>query len=149
MARSAIARNIAAFVLVVVACPASLYLSIALGCGIVGYSGRCAMDSALFSPVILAAAGLGAGILARGWTGIVIVLVGVVVGMFALLFLSEALGRSLPIDPIQATIATIWFLTPTAFGYGIGRAGMRIVGWAMKPEDAPATESAPGEASPT
>lgn len=146
MARYALARSIAALVLLIVACPASLFGSVALGCGFVGYTGRCAMDSALLSPVILAAAGLIAGILMRGWTGLAIVLGGVVLGMFALLFVSEAMGHPVPIDPIQATIATIWFITPTALGYGIGRAAMRVVGWATSPEDAPATEPQPSEA---
>lgn len=146
MARYALARGIAALVLLVVACPASLFGSVALGCGVAGYTGRCAMDSALLSPVILVAAGLIAGILMRGWTGLAVVLGGVVIGMFALLYTSEAIGHPVPIDPIQATIATIWFVTPTAFGYGVGRAGMRVVGWAMDREDAPAAEPQPSEA---
>jgi hypothetical protein len=148
MTRSGAARNIAAFAIVVVACPASLFVTVALGCAALGYTGRCAMDSAFLSPIILMAAGFVAGILTRGWMGFAIVVVGVVLGMFALLFVSDALGHPVPIDPISAVIATIWFMTPTLFSYGIGRAAMLFVGWAMKPEDAPAVEPQPTEASP-
>jgi hypothetical protein len=138
-------RNVAAFILVVVACPASLFVTVALGCAALGYTGRCAMDSALLSPIILMAAGFVAAILTRGWMGVAIVVTGVVIGMLALLFVSEALGHTVPIDPISATIASIWFLTPTLFAYGVGRAVMIIVAWALKPEDAKAVEPQPAD----
>ena len=146
MHRVPLVRNIVAFVLVVVACPASLYITVALGCAALGYTGKCAMDSAVLSPIILMTAGFIAGILSRGWTGILIVVAGVIVGMFALLYVSEALGHPVPIDPISGAIAGIWFMSPTLFSYGVGRGVMRIVGWALKPEDAKAPEAQPTEA---
>jgi hypothetical protein len=146
MHRSPLARNLVAFILVIVACPASLYVTVALGCAALGYTGQCAMDSALLSPIVLLAAGFTAGLLTRGWTGLAIVVVGVVIGMFLLLFVAVALDHPVPIDPISATIGAIWFLTPTLFSYGVGRAVMLVIGWALKPEDAKAAEKQPVDA---
>ena len=146
MTRSGAARAIAALVIVGVACPASLCVTVELGCAALGYTGRCAVDSALLSPIVLLAAGLVAGILTRGWMGLAAVVAGVVLGMFALLFVAEALDHPVPIDPISATIATIWFMTPTLFSYGIGRAVMLLIAWATKPDDAAAAEPQSTEA---
>jgi hypothetical protein len=144
--RFPLARNLIAFILVIVACPASLYVTVGLGCAALGYTGKCAMDSAVLSPIILMAAGFIAGILSRGWTGILIVVFGVVIGMFTLLFVADALGNPVPIDPISGAIAGVWFMTPTLFSYGVARGVMRIIGWAMKPEDAKAVEQQSTEA---
>jgi len=144
--RFPLARNLVAFILVIVACPASLYVTVGLGCAALGYTGKCAMDSAVLSPFILMAAGFIAGVLSRGWTGILIVVAGVVIGMFLLLYVSEALGHPVPIDPISAVIAAIWFMSPTLFSYGVARGIMLLIGWAMKPEDAMEAEPQPAEA---
>ena len=149
MHRFPLARNVIAFILVIVACPASLYITVTLGCAALGYTGKCAMDSAVLSPVILMTAGFIAGVLSRGWTGIFIVVAGVIVGMFTLLYVSEALGRPVPIDPISGAIAGVWFMTPTLFAYGVGRGVMLLIGWAMKPEEPKAPESPPVKAPTT
>jgi hypothetical protein len=146
--RIALARNVAAFVVIVVACPASLFVTVALGCAALGYTGRCALDSALLSPVVLLAAGFVAGLLTRGWTGLAIVVSGVIAGMFVLLFVAAALGNPVPIDPISATIGAIWFMVPVLFSYGIGRGVMRLIGWALKPADAATADPAPTEVRP-
>lgn len=146
MTRYAPARHIAALVVVTVGCPAALFGSVVLGCGAVGYTGRCAMDSLIMSPIILLVAGIIAAILSRGWAGILAVVGGVILGMLLLFFASDAMGRPLPIDPVQAVIASIWFMVPTLFGYGVGRGVMLTIGWAMKPEAAKAVETQPAEA---
>jgi hypothetical protein len=72
------------------------------------------------------AAGLGAGLLARGWAGLGFVILGVLVGMLAIPVLASVAGNPVPIDPVQGVIATLWFTPPVLIGYGVGRGLTRL-----------------------
>jgi len=118
-------RDLAALVIAAVACPLAVFGGTNLGC--VGkVSSECAMSAILVSPLLLLAAGVATGFVTRGWTGLLIVFVGCIVGMAAILALSFGAGRPVPLDPISGVIATAWFLAPLSAGYGIGRAILRL-----------------------
>lgn len=119
-------RNLGALALVAVACPLALFGGALLGCAAQGMSASCVVNGVLVSPVLLFAAGLGAGILARGWTGLAIVIAGVLAGMVAIPLVASIAGNPVPIDPVQGVIATIWFTPPVLIGYGAGRGLARL-----------------------
>jgi hypothetical protein len=120
--------DLVAVLVVAVACPAALFGGSLIGCVSEGFTPDCALNAWFISPVLLVGAGVAAGLLTRGWTGLLLMWVGVAIGMTALLLLSYAAGRPVPLDPISGFIATIWFLTPVIIGYGIGRLVSRLVG---------------------
>ena len=125
--RHGVLRDLIAFLVIVVACPAAVFGGSNLGCvGSASFNGDCALNAIFISPVLLLVAGTIAGIATRGWTGLLIVLVGTVVGMFSILFLSFAAGRPVPVGPIEGAIATIFFAGPIVIGYGIGRVIVRL-----------------------
>jgi len=119
-------RRLAALLVVAIACPVALFGGALLGCAARGLSASCAIDGILVSPVLLAAAGLGASFLAHGRTGLGFVLLGVVAGMAAIPVVASVAGNPVPIDPVQGVIATIWFTPPVLIGYGVGRGLARL-----------------------
>ena len=122
----ALLRRLAALVVVAVACPIALFGGALLGCAAQGLSASCAIDGILVSPVLLAGAGLGASLLARGWAGLGFVMLGVLVGMLAIPVVASAAGNPVPIDPVQGVIATVWFMPPVLIGHGVGRGLTRL-----------------------
>ncbi len=130
-------RRLVAFVAVVAACPAALFGGALAGCAAQGFSPDCALSGILISPFLLLGAGLLAGVLVRGWGGLGLVVVGVVVGMVVLYLIAVATGTVLPFDPVQAVIATTWFLAPTLAGYLVARAAMRLLGRSSGPAAGP------------
>ena len=121
-----IARDIAAIILVAVACPVALFGGALASCAAQGLTPSCAVNGVLVSPILLLAAGAVAGILTRGWRGLGLVGVGVVLGLIAVPLVAMAAGNPVPIDPVQGVIAMIWFLPPVALGYGIARGLARL-----------------------
>jgi hypothetical protein len=119
--RYSLLRDIVALVAVAVACPAALYGGSMVGCVGQGFDASCALNAIFISPILLLAAGGIAGVISRGWTGLLIVFVGTVIGMTSILVLSFGLGEPVPLDPISGVLATIWFFAPVSIGYGIGR----------------------------
>jgi hypothetical protein len=120
--RYELARDIAAIVVLAIACPAALFGGALAGCAAEGFADACAANGVLLSPLLLVGAGLLGGLLTRGWFGYAIVFVGVVAGMFAILILTTIGGSDpVPLDPITAMIATIWFLAPVTVGYAFAR----------------------------
>ena len=116
-------RDLIAFAVVAIACPFAVFGGSAAGCiGAGGFEAECALNGVYIAPMILVVAGAVAGVITRGWTGLLIVLVATVVGMFSILLLSFVVGRPVPVDPVSAFIATVWFSGPIVIGYGIGRA---------------------------
>jgi len=122
----ALLRRLAALVVVAAACPIALFGGALLGCATQGLSASCAIDGILVSPVLLAGAGLGASLLARGWAGLGFVMLGVLVGMLAIPVVASAAGNPVPIDPVQGVIATVWFMPPVLIGHGAGRGLARL-----------------------
>jgi hypothetical protein len=114
-------RALTTVVLLAVACPAALFGGSMLGCVGEGFNASCAMDAIFVSPILLFVAGAITGLLVRGWSGVFLMVFGVVVGMFVLLGVSFGIGRPVPVDPISGVIATLWFLAPVSAGYFVGR----------------------------
>ncbi|MEI7744900.1 MAG: hypothetical protein WCK58_14275 [Chloroflexota bacterium] len=125
--RYSVLRDLAALVVIILACPAALFGGSMLGCVGQGFNAGCAMTAMFVSPILLLTAGLVAGLITRGWTGLMLVLIGTLLGMSAILLLSFGVGQPVPLDPISGVIATVWFSGPIAIGYGIGRLIIHIV----------------------
>jgi len=122
-----IVRRLAAILVVAASCPLALFGGALLGCATQGLTARCALDGILVSPILLAAAGMVAGLLVRGWGGLGLATLGVLLGMITIPLIATAIGNSVPIDPVQGVIATAWFLPPVLIGYGVGRVVARAV----------------------
>jgi hypothetical protein len=122
------ARDLGALLVIAVACPGALLAGALLSCAARGFDSECAMEGILRSPFILLGAGLVAGLLTRGLRGCALVLVGVLIGMVAILVVSFAAGNLVMISPVEAIIATIWFAAPVTVGYLVGRLVGRLVG---------------------
>jgi hypothetical protein len=126
--RFSLLRDVAALVLVAVACPVAVYGGSAAGCiGSGGFEAECALNGVWIAPLLLGVAGLVAGLITRGWTGLLLVVVGTVIGMTSILVLSVAVGRPVPVDLFSGLIATAWFLAPIVVGYAAGRLVVRLM----------------------
>jgi hypothetical protein len=124
--RHSVLRDLAAIVIAVLACPVAVFGGTNLGCVGQSFTSDCAMTAVAISPIILLLSGGVAGLVTRGWTGLLMVFVGTVIGMFLILALSFLAGRPVPVDPISGLIAGVWFFAPIAIGYGIGRVLWRL-----------------------
>lgn len=126
--RYSVLRDLIAFLIVAVACPVALFGGSLLGCVGQGFTAACATSAIAISPVILLLAGMVAGSVTRGWTGLLVGFLGNIAGMSAILVMSFGVGEPVPLDPISGIIATAWFGFPSLTGYGIGRLIWRLVG---------------------
>lgn len=125
-------RNIAAVAVISVACPTALGAVAMLGCATNrGMSATCALDGIFVSPFLLLGAGVLAALLVTGRAGLLaglfVLWAGVAIGMTAILAFAYVVGNLVPIDPVAAFIAWIWFIAPTALGYGIGRGVVQLL----------------------
>lgn len=125
-------RNVAAIAVISVACPAALGAVALLGCATNrGMDATCAMDGIVVSPFLLLGAGVVAALLVSGRAGLLaglfLLWAGVAIGMTAILAFAYVVGNLVPIDPVAAFIAWVWFIAPTALGYGIGRGVARLL----------------------
>jgi hypothetical protein len=126
--RYAMLRDVLALVVVAVACPIAVFGGANLGCvGSAEFSGSCAVTVIFVSPLILLIGGAIAGIASRGWTGLLVSLVGMVIGMYAILGLSIFAGKPVPIDLFSGILATFFFGIPIVIGYAIGRIITRLL----------------------
>lgn len=115
-------RDWIALAIVTVACPAALIGGSTLSCVDQGGLGAdCALRAITVTPFILFAAGVAGGLVTRGWTGLFAMFIGTVLGMTAILFLSFADGRPVPVDVFSGAIATAWFFGPILLGYTAAR----------------------------
>ncbi len=124
--RYSLLRDLIAVLIVAIACPVAVFGGANLGCVGQAFNGGCAMTAVIISPILLIFGGGLAGLVTRGWTGLMLVFVGGVIGMTAILLLSFGVGQPVPLDPISGIIATVWFMTPVAIGYGMGRLVSRL-----------------------
>lgn len=121
-------RDLIALLVALVACPVSVFGGANVGCvGRAGFEGDCAVTMVFMSPLILILGGTVAGLVTRGWTGLLVTLVGTVAGMFAILAISNFVGRPVPPDIFTGVIATVWFSAPMVIGYAIGRVIVRLL----------------------
>ncbi len=130
--RSQLARNVAALAVIALACPMALGAVAMLGCATNrGMNATCAMDGIFISPVLLLGAGAVAALLVSSRAGLLaglfLLWAGVAIGMTAILAFTSLVGNLVPIDPVEAFIAWVWFMAPTALGYGIGRGVARLL----------------------
>jgi hypothetical protein len=116
-------RMIAAFVVVAVACPVTLFGGAIAGCAGGGFNGGCATSASFLAPLFLMAVGVVSSILVRGWRGYLLTVVAVVVGMIAIFVLSAMEGTVLPFDLITGTLWTLFFLAPVTLGWVFGAVG--------------------------
>lgn len=121
-------RDLVALVVAAVACPLAVFGGANLGCvGHTDFAGSCALTMIFVSPLVLLVGGALAGIATHGWTGLLATLIGMVVGMTAILLLSSIAGQPVPLDLFSALVASVFFGLPIVAGYGAGRLGSRIV----------------------
>jgi hypothetical protein len=140
--RFSVLRDVLALVIVAIACPVAVFGGSAAGCiGQGGFQSECALNGVWIAPLLLFAAGVVAGLVTRGWTGLLIVGVGTVIGMVSILVLSFLVGRPVPVDPVSGFIATVWFMAPIVIGYAVGRVAWRLLG----PKPAPPATAAPAD----
>ncbi len=130
--RAWLIRNLAAIAVISAACPAALGAVAMLGCATTeGMNTTCAMDGIFVSPFLLLGAGVVAALLVSGRAGLLaglfLLWAGVAIGMTAILAFAYVVGNLVPIDPVAAFIAWVWFIAPTALGYGIGRGVARLL----------------------
>jgi hypothetical protein len=120
-------RDLIALVVVALACPIAVFGGANVGCvGHTDFGGTCALTVIFVSPLVLFIGGAIAGITTRGWTGLLVTLVGMVIGMTGILFLSELAGQPVPLDWFSAMVASGFFGGPIVVGYGAGRLVTRM-----------------------
>ena len=125
-------RDLAAIILVAVACPAALFGSTLLGgailgCAADGLTPECALNGILISPFLLLAAGFLAGFLTGGWPGLGFVSFGLIAGLVAIPLLTAAAGNPVPVDPFSGFLALFFFGPPVVLGYGAARGVARLI----------------------
>jgi hypothetical protein len=144
--RIRILRMVAAFVIVAVACPVTLFGGAIAGCAGGGFNGDCATSASFLAPVFLMGVGALSAILVRGWRGYVLVVAAVIVGMIAIFVLSAMQGTVLPFDLITGTLWTLFFLAPVTLGWVFGAVGAWLLAGA-RPDAADRAEAGPGTPS--
>ena len=150
ISRHTVLRDWIALVLILVVVPLSVFGGTNIGCIGQGLSQACAPQAVFISPLLLMIAGVIAGLITSGWTGLLVVGFGQIAGQVVILVMSYVAGRPVPIDPFNAIIATLWFGVPIAIGYGLARLGSRIVSVARGPKSAlGATAQPPKDAGGT
>jgi hypothetical protein len=125
--RFGVLRDWIALAIVFVAVPASVFGGMNIACVGQVFTPACQADAVFISPLILVMAGVAAGLVTRGWTGLFVVGVGQIAGQVAIVGLAYLAGRPVPIDLWSGMIATIWFGVPIAIGYALGRGVSRLV----------------------
>jgi hypothetical protein len=125
-ARHTVLRDWLALALILVMVPLSVYGGTNIGCIVPGSNQNCAPQAMFVSPALLMGAGLVAGFITSGWTGLLVVGVGQIAGQFLIVGLSYLAGRQVPIDLFSGMVATIWFGAPIAIGYGLARGFMWV-----------------------
>jgi hypothetical protein len=120
-------RDLIALIVVVLACPLAVFGGANVGCvGHTEFAGSCAVTVIFLSPLILLIGGAIAGISTTGWTGLLVTIVGMVIGMFAILVVSYVAGNPVPLDWFSAVVASGFFGAPIVVGYGAGRLVSRV-----------------------
>ena len=119
--RHTVLRDWIALVLILVVVPVSVFGGTNIGCVGQGISQVCAPESVFISPLLLFAAGVIAGLITSGWTGLFVVGLGQIAGQFVIVVMSYTAGRPVPIDLFSGLVATLWFGAPIAAGYGAAR----------------------------
>lgn len=121
--RHTVLRDWIALLLILVVVPLSVFGGTNVSCVGQGLSQVCAPQAVFISPALLLVAGLVAGMITSGWTGLFVVGVGQIAGQVVIVAMAYLAGRPVPIDLFSGIVATIWFGAPIAIGYGLARLG--------------------------
>jgi len=121
-----VARDWIALAIIFVAVPMSVFGGVNVACVGQGVTTSCAPQVVFLSPMVLLISGVLAGVITRGWTGLFVVGVGQIAGQVLIVALSYVAGRPVPVDLFSGIVATLWFGTPIAIGYGLSRLANRI-----------------------
>ncbi len=127
-ARNTVLRDWIALLLILFVVPLSVFGGTNIGCIGQGINQVCAPQSVFLSPLVLVVAGVVAGLITSGWTGLLVVGVGQIAGQVVIVGMSYLGGRPVPIDLFSGMVATIWFGAPIAIGYGLARGFMWVRG---------------------
>jgi hypothetical protein len=139
---SQLARHIATVVVIALGVPIALFAGVNLSCAGTGMSPQCAGEGLLLSPLLLLVSGVIAAFFARGPLGFVLGAIGIAIGMVLLWIVAAVQGTTIPIDPAQALVATIWFGLPSVIGYSVTRGVMWVVDRALGRTPPPSDASA-------
>jgi hypothetical protein len=132
-------RDWLAMVIILFAVPLSVFGGTNIACVGQGLTQGCSYLAVIISPLLLVVAGVVAGIITSGWTGLFVVGAGQIAGQVLIVALAYASGRPVPIDWFSGIVATVWFGAPIAIGYGLARLASLIAG-RRKPKDSSPTE---------
>lgn len=143
--RHTVLRDWIALAIILVVVPLSVFGGTNIGCIGQGVTQSCAAQAVFLSPLLLVVAGLIAGLITSGWTGLFVVGVGQIAGQVVIVAMSYLAGRPVPIDLFSGIVATIWFGAPIAIGYGLARLGSLIVRVARQPDATPEEPPAPAD----
>jgi hypothetical protein len=141
--RHTVLRDWVALVLILVVVPLSVFGGTNISCVGQGISQVCAPQAVFISPALLMIAGLVAGMITSGWTGLFVVGVGQIAGQVVIVAVAYIAGRPVPIDLFSGIVATIWFGAPIALGYGIARAAAWVWRSVRKPGNPSAGPAGP------
>ncbi len=121
-------RYVATFLIVALGCPVALVAGEAIGCisASTGFDAECAVDGLFYSPFILVATGVVAGVIVGGWRAMLLMPAAILTGMVLIFIVAWTLGTRPPVGFVEGVIATLWFLVPVTIGYGLGRTAMWI-----------------------
>jgi hypothetical protein len=122
-------RDWLAMVLILVAVPLSVFGGTNIACVGQGLSQECSYVGLLLSPLLLMVAGVAAGLITSGWTGLLVVGTGQIAGQVVIVAMAYVSGRpdAVVIDWFSAITATVFFGAPIAIGYGLARGAMFVV----------------------
>jgi hypothetical protein len=123
-------RDWLAMILILFAVPLSVFGGTNIACVGQGLSQECSYVGLLLSPMLLMVAGVVAGLITSGWTGLFVVGTGQIAGQVVILVAAYLSGRpdAVVLDWFSAITATIFFGAPIAIGYGLARGAMLVVG---------------------
>lgn len=128
MIRFGTLRDWIAMVIIFFAVPLAVFGGTNVACVGQGLTSDCALSAVWISPLMLIVAGVIAGVITHGWTGLFVVGVGQIAGQVAIVALSYQAGRPVPIDYFSGIVATVWFGAPIAIGYAGARLASRFIG---------------------
>jgi hypothetical protein len=121
-------RDWIAMILILFAVPLSVFGGTNIACVGQGLSQDCSYGAVFISPMLLVVAGIAAGFITSGWTGLFVVGTGQIAGQVVIVAMSYLAGNAVPIDWFSGIVATVWFGAPIAIGYGLARGAMFVVG---------------------
>lgn len=122
-------RDWLALILILFAVPMSVFGGANIACVGQGLSQECSYIGVLASPLLLIAAGVAAGLITSGWTGLFVVGTGQIAGQVVIVVMAYLAGRpdAVVIDWFSAIVATVFFGAPIAIGYGLARGAMFLL----------------------